>query len=161
MHASCALWRHGDDNLFSWAPPLPPPLAGSTRISPPASDFDFDGPSLVDTALNRYTQRKATRGFTDRQLIEQEQLEQESPASSDGSRGSGSVFSPDGPGGPDRSYGDLLRSYTQRSTQASAGSGPQDGPGVGTEGRSGKGGKEDLSLAVHLNYEVMRSVCAV
>ena len=29
-------------------------LAGSGRISPPASDFDFEGISIIDLALNKY-----------------------------------------------------------------------------------------------------------
>ena len=135
------------------SPPLPfPPLpAGSTRISPPASDFDFEGVSLIDMALHRYTKRKADK-LSDAQLIKQEQLEQLT-ATSDESRGSGSTTSLDGTATtPDRSYGALLRSYTRKSTTAMSGSEALDIPGH--SGAVGEGRGYDLSLAVHLNYEV-------
>ncbi len=146
--------------------------SGSGRISPPASEFDLEGVSIIDLALDKYSKKKAdSSAVTDKDLITKEALATHSPeqrgrggpgsVSSTSSLNSTSVPDPEATAG---SYGAMLRSYTKRNK-------PQGSAGVSVEGyipgnQQSKGNGEgsenhrngyDLNLALSLNYEV--SLC--
>ena len=141
-------------------------------MSPPTSDFDFEGVSIIDIALNKYSKRKTTAGLSDSQLISREIAERIYPPNQKG-RGSDSFSSLDSSsntslttyaegGTPTKSYGAMLRNYAQR-TDTSA---PQTATGAdttrqGTEmaGKvSGEGDAKNYSVALSLNYEV-KDIC--
>ena len=152
---------------------------GGGRISPPASEFDLEGVSIIDLALDKYSKKKAdSSAVTDKDLITKEALATHSPGRERRGRGDpGSVSSisslnstsvPD-PEATAGSYGAMLRNYAKRNK-------PQGGStgGVSVEGyipgnqQSGGNGEDsgenhrngyDLNLALSLNYEV--NLCAV
>ena len=151
---------------------------GGGRISPPASEFDLEGVSIIDLALDKYSKKKAdSSAITDKDLITKEALATHSPSPEQRGRGDlGSVSSvsslnstsvPD-PEATAGSYGAMLRSYTKRNKpQGSAGGVQVEGyvPGNQQSGGNGEDSGEnhrngyDLNLALSLNYEV--SLCDV
>ena len=146
-------------------------------MSPPASDFDFDGVQIIDLALDKYSQKKASNKFTDSQIISQEvfkQQQKERISSSPDSQqrahrvGSfGSVGSSSGGGfEPEDSYRAMLKNYARRTSADVVGGG--GGGGGGGRSKGGKGRQEGplllstpleqntdaFALALSLNYEV-------
>ena len=148
------------------------------RTTPPSSDVGCEGTAVIDLALDKYTKRNTSKDFTDSQLIRNEVLQQMNPTmgggSSNSSISSTSSLDCEVPVG---SYGAMLRSYARRSTVSkqrkevipvavqrevqhsrSVDSQPQL-EGEGGVNRGGEEGeRENLYMALSLNYEVCLTV---
>lgn len=159
--------------------------SNNERISPPSSDFDFEGVTIIDLALDKYSQQKATKdSFTDSEIISNEVLLNTPERRARGlgsfsSLGTGSTHSLTDPELPVGSYGAMLRSYAGRNSKpqnipaSSArgdvggleagstpvlGSTPEQGGSVGKEGGRNN---SSFDLAMSLQYEVCVCYCTM
>ena len=110
--------------ILSLSPGHPSP--STQRVSPPPSDFNYEGVSLIGIALDKYSKKKrASSNFSDSQLISKEIAERLNPTpNQERKRYSGSVSSVESNstaslGGLESevqggSYGAMLRSYARR-----------------------------------------------
>ena len=98
------------------------------RVSPPQTDFDFEGISIIDTALDKYSKRRATSSFSDSQLISKEIAKQSNPSPGIPRRANGSFSSLESGSstanivaemeGQSGSYKAMLTNYAQRTGTA-------------------------------------------
>ena len=89
-------------------------------VTTSSSDFDVDGVSIINLALDRYSQKKArTEKFTDSELIVKELTEQ---SNTPNSKKPNTSYSGDGGSSfneaeaSTRSYGAMLRSYARKTS---------------------------------------------
>lgn len=149
------------------------------RVSPPASDFDFEGVAIIDMAMGKYSRRKASKTNTpDSAIISREIAQRLNHTPNRERRGrmeGGSASSVESGGSvfmeTEAPYGAMLRSYAKK-TEPQVG--VAAGNGTGTQGRQEavllnrkereEGSeavdgvdRENFCVALSLNYEIISS----
>ena len=148
------------------------------RVSPPASDFDIEGITIIDSALARYQSKVSGGSFSSSSThTTQEIVDQLTPPQLRREKDNGMDYGFGGGGGNMRdSYGAMLRDHTSHIDQMEANSrdflssrGTNDTSDVyqnrnevvqRNQDSSSSEGLE-YSVAMSLNYEVSGSLCVM